>query len=185
MRGTSPIFKSLLVDKHLPGKIVDLGCGYGRNSIYAAALGWQVLAVDRDIHALRYIRKAMQGHPESRKKLSTARCDARTFIMSTANAEIILACMVLHYLDSRAQHLLITRIKASVRPGGKVLVSALTTKNPAGLRPNLVDIEALTDQFEDWQLAVRETSWVITPDRSRRLHVVRLLAVKPRERDVD
>lgn len=34
------------------GEVLDLACGNGRHSLYLAAQGWPVLAVDRDAHAL-------------------------------------------------------------------------------------------------------------------------------------
>jgi len=48
--GTEPnqFFKNE-IDKLAPGKILFLGEGEGRNAVYAAALGWDVDAVDSSI----------------------------------------------------------------------------------------------------------------------------------------
>jgi SAM-dependent methyltransferase len=35
------------------GRVLDLACGSGRHTLYLAARGWQVVAVDRDVDVLR------------------------------------------------------------------------------------------------------------------------------------
>ena len=40
-----------------PGRALDIACGYGRNALYLASLGWQVTAVDRSAVAIRLLRE--------------------------------------------------------------------------------------------------------------------------------
>lgn len=42
---------------HQPGRALDLGCGYGRASIYMAGLGWEVDAIDFIPEAIRVARE--------------------------------------------------------------------------------------------------------------------------------
>lgn len=46
------------LDRRHPGRLLDLACGSGRHARWAAALGHQVLAVDRDEQALDGIRSS-------------------------------------------------------------------------------------------------------------------------------
>src|SRR5579862_6819374 len=40
-----------------PGRALDLACGAGRNALYLAELGWQVVAVDSSRAAIRLLRE--------------------------------------------------------------------------------------------------------------------------------
>lgn len=40
-----------------PGQALDLGCGAGRDSLALLRAGWQVVALDRDPHALAALQE--------------------------------------------------------------------------------------------------------------------------------
>ena len=45
----------------VPGRALDIACGYGRNALYLAGLGWQVTAVDSSPVGIRLLRERAQG----------------------------------------------------------------------------------------------------------------------------
>jgi SAM-dependent methyltransferase len=48
----------MLIDACRLGPVLDLACGYGRHSLAAARLGLPVLALDRDLEALRWLQRS-------------------------------------------------------------------------------------------------------------------------------
>ena len=40
-----------------PGRALDVACGAGRNALYLAGLGWNVVAVDGSAAAIRIVRE--------------------------------------------------------------------------------------------------------------------------------
>jgi SAM-dependent methyltransferase len=55
--GISPPELMALLDSHPPGRALDLGCGTGTNAITMTKYGWQVVAVDISILAIRRARR--------------------------------------------------------------------------------------------------------------------------------
>ncbi|MCS7265169.1 MAG: class I SAM-dependent methyltransferase [Armatimonadetes bacterium] len=52
---------NLLVQKPKPKRVLDLGCGYGRDSIYFAHQGFEVMALDCSLVALKMLRQRIAG----------------------------------------------------------------------------------------------------------------------------
>ncbi|MCP4675119.1 MAG: methyltransferase domain-containing protein [Deltaproteobacteria bacterium] len=57
-----------LLGSHKKGKIIDLGCGCGTQSIYLASKGADVLGLDMDTRALKILKKRKRYYEESMKK---------------------------------------------------------------------------------------------------------------------
>jgi cyclopropane fatty-acyl-phospholipid synthase-like methyltransferase len=63
----------------LPCKVLDVGCGQGRNAIWLASQGYDVVAIDSSHAAIESVR--------SRARLSNVRIDARVGDISTCDIE--------------------------------------------------------------------------------------------------
>ena len=59
-RGISPPELLDLIEKHSPGKAIDIGCGTGTNVITLAQAGWNVTGVDFAPSAIRMAKRKAQ-----------------------------------------------------------------------------------------------------------------------------
>lgn len=73
------------------GKAIDLGAGEGRNALYLASLGLEVLAVDQSDVGLR---KAESLAAERGLKISTRAADLRDFDVAPGSVDVVSAIFV-------------------------------------------------------------------------------------------
>lgn len=95
-------------------KVLDLGCGEGRNALYLASLGCQVTAVDRSeagIRKLEYIAS------NCGIRLNTLITDIHHFNIED-DYDCIMAHDVLNYLEKPLSRKLINQVKQKTLPGG-------------------------------------------------------------------
>ncbi len=105
-----------------PGRAADLACGEGRNAIWLAQRGWQVLAVDFSAVALDKGRAA--APPDAAVEWVLA--DATTF---EPDDPVDLAVLCYLHLPAPERTAAVRRAAAALRPGGLLLVVAHDSRN--------------------------------------------------------
>lgn len=123
---TGPGIESLGDVKGL--RVLDLGSGLGRHAARLAALGAEVTAVDAS--ATQHER-AVTRYP-STPRLRFVCADAVAHLQDAAPYDLIYSVNCVPYLDP---HRLLPALANAVRPGGRVVFSALHT-NSAGAGPS-------------------------------------------------
>jgi len=83
-----------------PARILDAGCGGGRNSHYLLRSGFDVWAVDRDPQALEAMRQAVRkaGREADENRIRVAAIDALPF--EAEAFDVVLSSAVLHFAES-------------------------------------------------------------------------------------
>lgn len=161
-----------------PCKVLDIGCGEGRNSLYLAGRGHSVTAVDPSVAALKKLQlwSSRTGHPV-RTELSRIQnwtIDDRY--------EIVLAHGCLHYLSRLELADLCTRLKHNTVPGGLHLFTfhlfdtdddVLPEMKEAG-HMNPLRLGELRCFYEDWHVVAWENydKWDSHPGIGSHMHPV-------------
>lgn len=122
--GTEPnaFFKSQL-DQRPPGRILLPAEGEGRNAVYAATLGWDVVAFDQSEAGEK---KAMQLAEAKQTSLSFRIEDAMEFNDDTAFDLIFYGFF---HVPPAALQPIYTHLNTFVKPGGTILLEGFSTRN--------------------------------------------------------
>jgi 2-polyprenyl-3-methyl-5-hydroxy-6-metoxy-1,4-benzoquinol methylase len=110
------LLADLLANRH-DASLVDVGCGPGHFSLFAARLGARVVAIDP---APRMLELCSERAVAAGLAVET-RCDSLPFASRPAPADLVLASSVLEYVDDIDRALL--DLASLVRPDGRLVVS--------------------------------------------------------------
>lgn len=107
------------------GRILEIGCGHGLFSTYAALAGEnrQLHGTDIDADKISHAQRAALALPQ---RLSFAVSQSGEIPPGPWDAIVIID--VLYLLDAAVQHRLLADCLAQLRPGGKLLVKEMATK---------------------------------------------------------
>ena len=127
-----------------PGAALDLACGPGRNALYLAEHGWRVTAVDGSSVAIDLLRAGAQQRNLS-IDARVADLESGEFEFRNQAYDLVLSC---YYL----QRSLIPAMKASLRPGGLLILIAhlADADQPQGTHTRVYPGE-LCGLFPDWR----------------------------------
>ncbi len=110
-------------------RVLDLGCGTASQSLFLAANGYEVTAMDTNATALD------MAHETAR----SLGIPSRNFVVKTGNAlelptaekyDVIIAGMLLHFFKKEDNRNIVRQMKSITLPNGLNLLSAYTTNNP-------------------------------------------------------
>lgn len=161
-----------------PGKALDMGCGAGRNALYLARLGFDVVAIDANPSALGRLREIIGQE-------GTSNIDARLYDIHQANLgedyDFIVCTVTLMFLDPSRVGMVIADMQRRTRAGGyNLIVAAMDTDvYPCPMNfPFTLAPGQLSDAYADWeQLKYNEDPG--TMHNGARLQFATLLARKP------
>ena len=142
-------------------RVLDLGCGDGRNALPLARAGHAVTAVDRSRAALESLRRAaIRESPgtDSDRPLGIQLVHADVArVTPSGEYELIIAHGVLHLLLPEDRDGLIRRIRRHTRAGGWNVLAVFTRSIPppddmAHLCRGLLDDGELSRGYADWHI---------------------------------
>jgi tellurite methyltransferase len=172
-RHPSPLLRrwqSLLRAGHIPGPVLDVACGNGRNGIFAATQGLAVICCDRSRPALRRARAAAR---EAGVDIRLWWTDLEAEERQPLPADTFGAVLVFRYLHRP----LIPEIRDAVRPNGLVFYRTFTAEQarfgPPRNPDHLLQPAELAGFFADWECLEYHEGVSRDPDRAMAGIVVR------------
>ncbi len=107
---------------------LDIGCGNGRNSIYALKHGFKVVSCDISSSLLKVIKTKAEKDSIS---LSLIQCDASSLPLKPASFDNILFIAAVHHLPTEKERIKsLEEIGRLLKTEGKALVSAWALDQP-------------------------------------------------------
>jgi tellurite methyltransferase len=146
-----------------PGaRIIDIGCGDGRNVIFLAAQGFQVTAVDI---APAAIAKTQQIANEHGLKITGIVQDMRALSLD-GDYNLIVSTGCLHMIERPAWQTLLQQMQTHTSVGGYHAIGIMTDAlpAPADLREQFIGI------FHPGELRSYYTDWEIISERNEQFH---------------
>lgn len=112
--------------------VLDLGCGQGRDALYMAKKGFNVVAADSSSTAIeQLLEKAKQEQLTN----ITAKCiDVNNFNLESDKYQIINIHNLMQFIGKDNNLKLINNVKNNLSPNGFVIIKAFTTKDPEYLK---------------------------------------------------
>jgi len=114
--------------------VLDLGCGQGRDALYLAKKGFNVLAIDSSNIAIKQLLE--KSEQEQLTNLTVECVDASNFSLQSNKYQIINLHNLLQFIGKDNSLKLINNIKDKLSPDGFVIIKAFTTNDPESLKNN-------------------------------------------------
>jgi len=145
-----------------PGRALDAGCGHGAETLWLAAHGWRVTAVDFSATALAHGRAMGEAAgSEIAARIDWIEGDLASFTPEPSGYDLVV-CLYVHIAGSVEE--MVRRMGSGVAPGGALLMVGHRPIDPSTGAPTAaanqvqVSVEAATAALDPrmWQLLVAE-----------------------------
>lgn len=145
-----------------PGLALDAGCGHGSETLWLAARGWRVTAVDFSVTALEHARSTAQTvGADVAERIEWTEGDLATWTPSLGRYDLVI-CLYVHVAGSVGE--MVRRLGAGVAPGGTLLLVGHRPVDPASGDPTpaagqlQVSVVAAVDALDpgEWRIVVAE-----------------------------
>ena len=133
-----------------PCKVLDLGCGQGRNSLYLSLLGYDVTAWDHNENSLQFLNEVRE---KENLKIHTALYNINEANIQE-NYDFIVSTVVFMFLDRTRVPAILENMQNHTNPGGyNLIVAAMSTPEvPCPLPFSFTFGEnELKEYYKDWE----------------------------------
>jgi 2-polyprenyl-3-methyl-5-hydroxy-6-metoxy-1,4-benzoquinol methylase len=112
-----------------PGRALDAGCGHGSDTLWLAARGWQVTAVDFAATALAHARSTAEAvGPDVAERIDWVEADLATWTPQREAYDLVV-CLHVHVAGPVEET--VQRMASGVAPGGTLLLVGHRPIDPA------------------------------------------------------
>jgi cyclopropane fatty-acyl-phospholipid synthase-like methyltransferase len=139
--GISPPELLNFIEKHSPGRAIEIGCGTGTNVITLAKAGWQITGVDFVLRAIRTAKRKVR-HAGVEAELHVR--DASKLTDITGPFDLVLDIGCFHSLGEKREGYL-SELERILAPGGHWLMYGFINRDASQTSSGLAeaDLEAL------------------------------------------
>ena len=141
-------------------RVLDAGCGEGKNAVFLARLGADVDAIDVSAVAIKNARRAWTERPDVHWFVT----DIRRLELPD-NYDVVVAYGLLHCLSDRAEVLaVVSAIQAATVPGGYNVVCAFNSRRQElqeahpGFNPCLLGHDEYLSLYASWGVLAQSDS---------------------------
>lgn len=145
-----------------PGRALDAGCGHGAETLWLAAHGWGVTAVDFSASALAHARSTAEAlGPDIAQRVACVEGDLAVWTPPPEHFDLVV-CLYVHVAGSVDE--MVRRMASGVAPGGRLFMVGHRPIDPATGAPTAaasqvqVSVESAVAALDPsrWELAVAE-----------------------------
>ncbi len=179
---------NLVVDsiQHLPknAKVLDLGCGEGKDSFFLAKNNFNVVAIDFSEEGIRKLNEFAQ---KEKLKIKADVSDVKSYLQDCEKFEAIFAMNVLQFIDEKNIFKTIEQIQSKTKPNGLNVIASFVAENSKQKKMVLskgryfFDEGELKELYKDWKILFYEEKlgdWETHGEPRHRHFAVKLIARK-------
>jgi len=130
------------------GKVLDLGCGEGRDALFLSKKGFKVTAIDISKTGIKNLLKKAK---ELKVKIIGKVKDITKFNFKI-KYDIIISFSVFQFLNKKEVYSIIKKMKKNTKKEGINVISAFNEENPNKNFPFLFKKGELKEFYRDWKI---------------------------------
>lgn len=130
------------------GKILDIGAGEGKDSVFFAKKGFDVTSLETSKKAIRKLEKRAKKEGLNVKTVNQKIEDFNF----EEYYEVLISMNVLHFLPNNSTKEVIKKIKNNTSSDGLNVISVFNELNPNKNFPYLFKKDELKEFYEDWKI---------------------------------
>ncbi len=179
---------NLVVDsiQYLPSnaKVLDLGCGEGKNSFFLAKNNFDVTAVDFSEEG---IRKLNEFAKKEKLEITADVSDVKSYLQDCKKLDAIFAMNILQFIDEKNIFKTIKQIQSRTKQNGLNVIASFVAKNSKQKKMVLskgryfFDEGELKELYKDWKILFYEEKlgdWETHGEPRHRHFAVKIIAQK-------
>lgn len=139
-----------------PYKVIDIGCGEGKDAVFLARNGYDVTAFDASEQGLSKARELADTYGV---KVDFFKADVRDFRLE-ANYDIIFSSGVFHYIPLELRENVVNNLKAHTTTNGINVVNVFVEKPFIPLPPDTEKGEFVVDSWKSGELFMYYHDWL-------------------------
>ena len=139
-----------------PYKVLDIGCGEGKDAVFLARNGYEVSAFDISEHGLSKARNLADNYGV---KIDFFKADVRDFRLET-EFDIIFSSGVFQYIPGKLRCSVIDNLKSHTTKNGINVINVFVKKPFIPLPPDIEDLEIAAGDWKSGELLTYYHDWL-------------------------